>query len=93
MARREGNRLLLEGAVNMDTVAALVPVAERLVREGVELVDLAAVTEVDSAAVALALTLTRAAGEAGRTIAFVNLPSAMSELARLYGVADFVRLG
>lgn len=92
MARREGDRLLLDGAVSVDTVAALLPEAAREVRAGAAVVDLAAVTEVDSAAVALALALAREARAAGRDVAFDNVPQSVLQLAALYGVSEFLRL-
>jgi phospholipid transport system transporter-binding protein len=92
VTRRDGSRLQLEGAVVVDTVAGLLPESARHVREGAEVVDLALVTEVDSAAVALALALVREARSAGRELAFANVPDTMRQLAALYGVADFLRL-
>jgi phospholipid transport system transporter-binding protein len=86
VARREGNRLLLEGEVTAGTVPALLDAGATELRGGVEVVDFAAVTEVDSAALALALAWLREARAAGRTIRFANLPQAMENLARLYGV-------
>jgi phospholipid transport system transporter-binding protein len=82
-------RLLLEGAVTADTVARILAEAGPRVR-GAGIVDFAAVTEADSAAVALAIAWTREARAAGRTLRFANLPPAMTKLARLYAVADLV---
>jgi phospholipid transport system transporter-binding protein len=82
-------RLLLEGAVTADTVARILAEAGPRAR-GAEIVDFAAVTEADSAAVALALAWVREARAAGRTLQFANLPPAMTKLARLYAVADLV---
>ncbi len=92
MARREGDRLLLDGSVSVDTVARLLPEAAREVRDGAAVVDLAAVTEVDSAAVALALALVREGRAVGREIVFANVPEGMLQLAALYGVSSFLRL-
>jgi phospholipid transport system transporter-binding protein len=92
VTHREGNRLLLEGAVNVGTVSALLSAGADHVRDGAEVIDFAAVTAVDSAAVALALALVRAAGAAGRTVTFANVPVAMSQLAELYGVSAFIPL-
>jgi phospholipid transport system transporter-binding protein len=92
VTRRDGNRLLLEGPVGVGTVATLLTVGAGHVREGVAVVDFAAVTAVDSAAVALALALVREARAAGRDLAFANVPAALSELAKLYGVSDLIQL-
>jgi phospholipid transport system transporter-binding protein len=90
VSQRDGNRLRLDGAVTIETAAAVLGEAARAVRDGIEVVDFGAVSEVDSAAVALALALVREARGAGRTIAFANVPPALANLARLYSVADFI---
>jgi phospholipid transport system transporter-binding protein len=90
VSRREGNRLCLDGAVTLETATAILAEAVTQVRDGVEVVDLGGVSEVDSSAVALAMALVREARGAGRTIAFANLPPAMLNLATLYAVADFI---
>jgi phospholipid transport system transporter-binding protein len=92
VARREGNRLLLEGAVTVGTVPSLLDAGAAQLRDGVEVVDFAAVTEVDSAAVALALAWLRAAHASGRTLRFANLPRAMENLARLYAIDGLLPL-
>ena len=86
--RRDGPRLLLEGALNMDTVPDLLDEARRACRDGVEVLDFSGVTEADSAAIALALELQRAARRHAGRLAVVNLPQAMRNLASMYAVAD-----
>jgi len=88
--RREGNRLLLDGELTVDTVPRVLAGASRADRDAVEVVDFAAVTEVDSAAVALAIGWLREARAGGRRLRFENLPPAMAKLARLYSVADLL---
>lgn len=88
--RREGNRLNLDGAVNIQTVAGVLADLVTQLRDGVEVIDFGAVSEVDSSAVALAMALLREARAAGRTIEFANLPPALVNLATLYAVADFI---
>jgi phospholipid transport system transporter-binding protein len=88
--RREGNRLLVEGPLGIETVPAVMRDASTACREGVRVVDLAGVSDVDSAALAFALELMREAEAAGRKLAFENLPQAMEELARLYAVSDLI---
>ena len=90
MSRREDNRLLLDGELTVDTVARVLAGTPPQDRGGVEVVDLAGVTEVDSAAVALASTWLREARAGGRTIRFENLPPARAKLARLYAVGDLI---
>lgn len=90
MSRREGNRLHLDGEVTIQTTARVLSDAAAQVRDGVEVIDFSAVSEVDSAAVALALALVREARRLGRSIEFANLPPALANLASLYAVADFI---
>ena len=54
-------------------------------------IDFAAVTGVDSAAVALLLEWRRMAQARGKTLVFENLPPNLLALASLYGVADLVQ--
>ncbi len=91
MIRREGDSLLLEGAITLDTVPGLVDAVEEHLRQGVSVVDFNAVTEVDSAAVALALEWMRQAGRAGKGLRLANLPASMQNLAKLYGVSEFLQ--
>jgi phospholipid transport system transporter-binding protein len=90
MARREGNRLLLEGNLTADTVPGVLAGASPQDRTAVEVVDFAGVTAVDSAAVALAIAWLREARAGGRTLRFENLPPAMAKLARLYAVGGLL---
>ncbi len=90
MSRREGNRLLLDGELTVDTVARVLDDTSPQDRAAAEVVDFADVTEVDSAAIALAIAWLREARADGRTIRFENLPPAMAKLARLYAVADLI---
>ncbi len=89
--RREGEVLVLEGAVTLDTVPGLAQALAGQAGEGVRVVDFAKVTEVDSSAVALALEWLRQAEQAGRGLRLAHLPAAMQNLARLYGVSEFLQ--
>lgn len=62
------------------------------VESGETVFDLAAVTAVDSAAVAILLSWRRAAQACGAALAFHNPPLALSSLATLYGVSDLLEL-
>ena len=80
--RREGNRMMLEGAVTMDTVPGLLPGALAAVRSGADTIDFAGTTLVDSAAIALALELRRASGG---SLALANLPAtALNQIGRAH---------
>ncbi len=88
--RLEGDRLVLEGNINADTVPSLLAAGDQYLRRGLSIVDFGSVGHVDSSAIALALEWLRDARSAGRTLAFVNLPPAMQNLARLYDVSDLL---
>ena len=91
MIRRENDSLVLEGAVTLDTVAVLVGAVEEHLRQGARVVDFREVTEVDSAAVALALEWLRQAEESKTALRLANLPAAMQNLAKLYGVSELLQ--
>jgi phospholipid transport system transporter-binding protein len=86
MIRRDGARITLSGAVTLGNVAALLDEGRRHLAEGVQLVDLSEVTEMDSALLALLLAWTRDARAHERDIGFANLPASLRTIARLYGV-------
>ena len=80
--RHDGDTLHLEGPVTMETVPAL------LTGAGATRVDFATVTEVDSAAIALALELKRDARERQAALSFLNLPPGLHKLVELYDVGE-----
>jgi phospholipid transport system transporter-binding protein len=91
--RRDGDALFLDGALTLATVSGLAEAVRDHLRQGATVVDFRGVTEVDSAAVALALEwLRQAAQRDGRAaLRFSNLPVAMQNLAKLYGVSDLLQ--
>ncbi len=91
MIRRDGDSLILEGAVTLDTVPGLIGAAEEHLRQGARVIDFRNVTEVDSAAVALAIEWLRKASESGTGLRLGNLPAAMQNLAKLYGVSELLQ--
>jgi len=90
MIRREGARMIVSGAVTLANVAVLLEEGKRHLAEGVESVDLAEVSEMDSALLALLLTWLRDARLRERPLAFVNLPQSLKTIARLYGVNELL---
>ena len=86
MIRREGPRMIISGAVTLANVAALLEEGRRHLAEGVQTVDLAEVSEMDSALLALLLAWLREARQQERPLAFANLPTSLRTIARLYGV-------
>ncbi len=91
MIQREGDSLILEGAVTLDTVPGLIGAAEEHLRRGARVIDFRNVTEVDSAAVALAIEWLRKASESETGLRLANLPAAMQNLAKLYGVSELLQ--
>jgi phospholipid transport system transporter-binding protein len=89
--RRDGDSLILEGALTLATVSALAGAVQEQLRQGARVVDFRGVTEVDSAAVALALEWLRQAAQSNREVRLANLPVAMQNLAKLYGVSELLQ--
>ena len=88
---QDGDRIKLDGPLNLQTVPAVLRFGLDHFAQGVRVVDFSGVTEVDSAAVSMALEWVRAIpGEDGRKLRFLNLPQGFVSLARLYGVADLL---
>ena len=91
MIIREGERLLVQGPVTIATVTALLAQARELLVPEVAVLDFKGVTEVDSAAVALALECLREARRRKLVLALANLPEAMQNLAELYAVSELLQ--
>jgi len=92
MITQEGDRLLIEGPVTIGTVSALLAQSRTLLAPGVAVLDFQGVTEVDSAAVALALACLREARRHNLVLSLANLPDAMKHLAQLYAVSELLRI-
>jgi len=86
----DSGTLLLEGPVTIHTVPDMVARIPSQLNAGVRAVDFARVTDVDSAAVALALEWQRKASEQRVSIALSNVPEVLRNLAELYGVTDLL---
>lgn len=91
MIKQAGDRLLLQGPVTIGTVSALLTQLRTLLASGVAVVDFEGVTEVDSAAVALALECLREARKRKLPLSLANLPEAMQHLAELYAVSELLQ--
>ncbi len=91
MITQEGDRLLLQGPVTIATVSALLSQSRLLLAPGVAVLDFTGVTEVDSAAVALALECLREARRRKLALSLANLPEAMLHLAQLYAVSELLQ--
>lgn len=88
----EGNRCAVRGAITLANATALLAESEPLFAREHTVVDLGAVTELDSAAVSLLLEWRRQAEKTSRRIEYVNLPSNLKSLAELYGVSHLLGL-
>ena len=91
MITQEGDRLLVDGPVTIATVSALLAQTRALLAPGVAVLDFKGVTEVDSAAVALALECMREARRRKLALSLANLPEAMQHLAQLYAVSELLQ--
>ena len=87
--------LALQGALSFETVPGVLAESARYA-ERPDLpdrltIDFAAITAVDSSAVALLLEWRRVAQQRGKTLVFVNLPPSLLALAKLYGVTELIQ--
>ncbi len=73
-------------SITNENAATLLEQGVAAIRAGDASIDLAGVTTVDSAAVALLLAWQRAASSEGKRVTFVGVPSGIVGLAGLYGV-------
>lgn len=93
MILREGDALKVTGPLTMQTVPDLSKAVEEHFRTGATLIDFSEVTEVDSSAVALTLEWQRLAARNKISLKLRNLPAAMLNLSKLYGVSELVQPG
>ena len=91
MITQDGDRLLVQGPVTIATVSALLVEARVLLAQGVAVLDFEGATEVDSAALALALECLREARRRKLALSLANLPEAMQHLAELYAVSELLQ--
>ncbi len=91
MITQDGDRLSFAGPVTIATVSALLTQYRALLAPGVAVLDFKAVTEVDSAAVALALECLREGRRRQLVLTLANLPEAMRHLADLYAVSEYLQ--
>lgn len=93
MIRREGERLIVEGPVTLDTVPALDGEIAPHLAAGATVVDFGGVTDIDSSAVALILDWRRQAERRSAELRLANAPEALRNLAKLYGVLELLPPG
>jgi phospholipid transport system transporter-binding protein len=83
-------RCTVEGPITLENVTSVLAESERAFTGTHLVVDLAGVTEVDSAAVSLLLEWQRQARAVSRRIEVVNIPASLQSLAELYGVSELL---
>ena len=88
----EGGRLRVSGPVTLANATALAAAVEQHLT-GDLVVDLAAVTEVDSSALSLLFEWQRVAKRRQCKVSFCNLPASLASLAELYGVTELIPAG
>lgn len=83
--RQDGNRFVIQGELNMQTVPALALAAHQLLAEaqGDILLDLSSVTRADSAGLALLIDLQRFARGRRCSLHFGHLPEQLSQIMHL----------
>ena len=86
----DGGRCTVQGPVTLDNVVELLAEGNGRFTAPEVTIDLAAVTEVDSAALSLLLEWRREAGRNGRAIRYLNLPANLRSLAELYGIIELL---
>jgi phospholipid transport system transporter-binding protein len=90
--KRAGNSLTITGNLTIETARAVLQDGLLAMRESEAEFDLAAVSEVDSAGLAVLFGWLRAAREQGKSLRVVNVPRNLSSLAEVYGVTDLLPL-
>lgn len=88
MIRREGNRMVLSGALTLGNAAELLRQGKAAIGDGASSVEFGEVGELDSSALALLLAWQREARRRGRALEIAGLPQGLTTIARLYGVAE-----
>ena len=90
MIERDGNLLRVSGALTIANAAALCEAGKQQLGDGDLVIDLAAVTEVDSTALSVLFEWRRAAQQKNMRISFRALPASLRSLAELYGVTELL---
>ncbi len=90
MIDRDGNLLRVTAAMTMETAGSLLDAGTALFNAGETEFDLSAVSDVDSAALALMFEWMRLAQASNTALFFSHLPQSLVSLATLYGVLDMI---
>ena len=87
------HRIILSGALTMDSVGALHQQLKPFEAGATLIMDASGVTRADSSALALMTTLMRQAREQNMRIDLKPLPQALSAIIQLYGLQDILTAG
>jgi len=90
MIEHDGNTVRISGALTLGTIISLRAAATGFFDAGDVVVDLQAVTEVDSSALSLLLEWRREAQRHNVHVHYRNFPPNLTSLATLYGVNEIV---
>lgn len=78
------------GALTLGDAAAVLEATRQMPLPASGVVDLGAMTQADSAALAVVIALRRRAAAEGRTLSIAGVPAALRSLAVVYGVEDLL---
>jgi phospholipid transport system transporter-binding protein len=90
MIVRDGSQLRVQGPLTMANIVTMQAAGAELLTGADLVIDLAAVTDVDSSALSLLLEWQREARRRNLRLTFRSLPENLKSLAALYDVADLV---
>lgn len=88
MIRAAGDRIEVDGAMTLPSAVALLEEGRALIGQGMTVVDLAGVTEVDSSGLSVVFGWLRTARDSGKSIRIAHASENFMNLAEVYGVAD-----
>jgi len=86
----DDNQCRLQGALTVDNAASLLNELKPHLERGIQTLDLSAVEQADSAALALIFSSLRQSRAAGHELRLARLPGNILTLAELYGVAELL---
>lgn len=87
---QQENRWLVSGDITADHICTLLSESEALGNARDVEIDLAAVSDVDTASISLLFEWLRQAHASKHKVTFVNLPKNLLSLATLYGVLELI---
>jgi phospholipid transport system transporter-binding protein len=87
---RDGDRIMVAGAVTLQNVTNVLAEGQAHIRAGASVIDLAAVTELDSSLLAAVLAWIREARQDRKALAVANMPKDLQTLAQLYGIENLL---